>query len=64
MNAIIGFSELLADQDLTQKERDYYAGLVNINTGTLLNLINDIIDISKIEAHELTLRLEPIEPHT
>lgn len=63
MNAIIGFSELLADPDLTQKERDYYAGLVNINTGTLLNLINDIIDISKIEAHELTLRLEPIEPH-
>ncbi|PKP16942.1 MAG: hypothetical protein CVU06_13740, partial [Bacteroidetes bacterium HGW-Bacteroidetes-22] len=63
MNAIIGFSELLADQDLTQNERDYYAGLININTGTLLNLINDIIDISKIEAHELTLRVEPIDPH-
>lgn len=62
MNAIIGFSELLADPDITRSEREYYQSLVNVNSEVLLNLINDIIDISKIEARQLTLRIEPTDP--
>lgn len=50
MNAIIGFSELLKDGDLSDISREDYLDLISKNGENLLNLINDIIDISKIEA--------------
>lgn len=61
MNAIIGFSELLADPDTSPEERKDYYELVNVNTNILLNLINDIIDISKIEAGQMEILREPVK---
>lgn len=52
LNAIIGFSELLAQTDDPQ-ERQEYAGIVSRNNELLLQLINDILDLSKIEANTL-----------
>ncbi|MGC8865458.1 MAG: transporter substrate-binding domain-containing protein [Bacteroidales bacterium] len=60
MNAIIGFSELLADPDTSPEEKKDYYELVNVNANILLNLINDIIDISKIEAGQMEIQREPV----
>ena len=57
MNGIIGFSELLKEEDVTSDERSRYTTIINDNCKVLLNLIDDIIDISKIEANELSLQL-------
>ena len=53
MNAIIGFSELLNDTDLTAEGRQEYIRLINDNSRELLNLLEDIIDVAKIEANQI-----------
>lgn len=53
MNAIVGFSELLNDPDLTDDIRREFIGLINENSKVLLSLIEDIIDVAKIEAEQL-----------
>lgn len=55
LNAIIGFSDLLLHTD-EQEEKEEYNRLINKNTELLLKLINDIIDLSKIEAGYMNLR--------
>jgi len=52
MNSVIGFSELLADEDLTDNQRKYLE-LILLNGKHLLQLINDILDLSKIEAGKM-----------
>ncbi len=49
LNAIVGFSTLLADTE-DARERREYAGIVEQNSALLLQLISDILDLSKIEA--------------
>ncbi len=55
MNSIVGFAGLLGDADLTRSEREEYVELINSSCNTLLHLIDDILDISKIEAGQLTI---------
>ena len=56
MNAIIGFSDLLVDPDTKEgDEREELVTHINNNCNTLLHLIDDIIDLAKIEANELTV---------
>jgi signal transduction histidine kinase len=61
LNAILGFSEILIDQtfgELNERQARY---LTNINNSGrhLLDLINDILDLSKIEAGKMELQAEP-----
>ncbi len=58
MNAIIGFSSLLSNAHLPPQRQSTYLGLIQENCHYLLRLIDDIVDISKIEAEQLTLRME------
>lgn len=53
MNAIIGFANLLKTPDLSKEEIDEFNQQITLNSSTLLQLIDDIIDISKIEAGQL-----------
>jgi PAS domain S-box-containing protein len=53
MNAIIGFSEILTNQDLSQEEREEFIKYITQGSNTLMNLIEDIIDITKIEAGQI-----------
>jgi PAS domain S-box-containing protein len=50
MNGILGFSQLLKDPDLDKSARDQFIDLIGISTQRLLNIITDIVDISKIES--------------
>ncbi len=54
MNAIIGFSELALKTTLSEKQRDY-VDTIKQSSHSLLGVINDILDYSKIEAGKLTL---------
>lgn len=55
MNAIIGFSHLLNDPDIGDENKSEIVSHITHNSDTLLNLIDDIIDISKIEAGQLEI---------
>jgi PAS domain S-box-containing protein len=55
MNAIIGFSDLLTDDDLTRNEKLDYSIHIKKAGESLMNLISDIIDIAKIEAGQLQI---------
>ena len=50
MNGIIGFSELLLDVNIQEKDKKRYANIIVNSSKQLLNIVNDILDISKIEA--------------
>ncbi len=58
LNAIIGMSELLSETKLTD-EQEKYIGVFKRAGDTLLSLVNDILDLSKIEAHQLILERIP-----
>ena len=53
MNAILGFSELLDDENIDAGDRQNFVRIILQNGEMLMNLINDIIDISKIESGQL-----------
>ncbi len=60
MNAIVGFADLLKDEELPPEKTVKYVNIIDSNSHQLLALINDIIDISKIEAGQVSLSLSAI----
>ena len=61
MNAILGFSNLLKKKNLSEEKKDQYLEFIEFEGKNLLNLISDIIDFSKIEANQLTVKNEPCD---
>ncbi len=61
MNAILGFSEILEGKIRNEQHRQYLA-LIRASGKSLMTLINDILDLSKIEAGKMKLKYEPINP--
>jgi len=60
MNAILGFSELLEPEGLTPRQSQYVRAIRD-NGVALLHLINDILDLSKLEAGKLELHPDPTD---
>ncbi|MGH8866799.1 MAG: PAS domain S-box protein [Actinomycetes bacterium] len=60
LNAVLGFAQLLEMEDLEEDQRESALHIARAGRH-LLNLINEVIDIARIEANELTLSLEPVE---
>ena len=59
MNGILGFSELLDDDTLSHEKRRTYLGIINTNGQHLLSIINDILDIAKIDSNQLVINKIP-----
>jgi signal transduction histidine kinase/CheY-like chemotaxis protein/HPt (histidine-containing phosphotransfer) domain-containing protein len=64
MNAIMGFSKLLADKELTNQTGKQYADYIYSGAVNLLKIINDILDVAKIEAGQLTIKLKTCRINT
>ena len=60
LNAIVGFSDLLMVTE-DQEEKEEFIQIINANNELLLKLINDILDLSKIEAGSVELKYEPFD---
>ena len=62
LNAIVGFSQLIAESN-DEEERKTYYGIVESNNGRLLELINEILDLSKIESGIIEFTIGPTSLH-
>ncbi len=61
MNAVIGFTSLLRETQL-DADQSRYVRMIESSGEGLLEVINDVLDISKIEAGRLELSIEPVDP--
>lgn len=60
LNAIVGFSDLLMNSE-EQADREEYMQIINTNNELLLKLINDILDLSKLESGSVELKYEDFD---
>jgi PAS domain S-box-containing protein len=63
LNALVGFSTIIASKSLTEDKLNKYSELISKNAKLLLNVINDILDISKIEAGQIEINLTDIDAY-
>ncbi len=61
LNAVIGFSELLRQGNIQPAEQDEYLRSINLAGSALLNLINDVLDLSKLEADQMTINYARVD---
>jgi two-component system, cell cycle sensor histidine kinase PleC len=64
LNAILGFSEIIAKEMYGPLQNDRYleyAQIIHSSGGHVLSLINDLLDLSKLDAGKLELQVEPVE---
>lgn len=58
LNAIVGFSNILAsDMELNDEEKQEFVDTINKNNTLLLKLINDVLDLSRIESGQITMQM-------
>lgn len=56
LNAIVGFSNLMNSEEVLEpEEREQFVKLINTNSDLLLKLINDILDLSRMESGKMSL---------
>lgn len=60
MNAIIGFSNLLIDNELSEKKRNKYISIIQSSSNQLLSIINDILTISSLETKQETINIDKV----
>lgn len=63
LNAIVGFSRIISESDNAEERREYYE-IVDANNERLLQLINEILDLSKIESGIVEFTYGPVRLHT
>ncbi len=61
MNAIVGYAELLTRPNIEREKQELWAAHIQRSTGHLLSLVNDVLDISKIEAGEMSIFPEAVD---
>ncbi len=61
MNGIIGFSEMLIDPNKTNEQRQLYTKIIIKSSRQLLNIVNDVLDIARIEAGQIKVNAEAVD---
>ena len=56
LNAIVGFTQLIADKEIAMDEKEEYAPIILMNVDLLLKLVNDILDLARIESGHLVFQ--------
>lgn len=56
LNAIVGFSQIILDEDISREEQEQFYEYISQNSNQLISLVNDIIDLSKLESNQLVIR--------
>lgn len=64
LGAMIGFADLLKDSSISDEERLSYANVITRNGTQLSHIINDILDISKVESGQISIEYLEVEPVT
>ncbi|OFX23020.1 MAG: hypothetical protein A2033_16415 [Bacteroidetes bacterium GWA2_31_9] len=60
MNGIMGFAQMLANPDVTFEKRKFYSEIITNNCNQLLSILNDILDVSKIETGQMKIYNEAV----
>jgi PAS domain S-box-containing protein len=63
LNAIVGFSGLLRGNDISKEDKEEYVGVIHKNSDSLMSLINNIIDVAKIESGKISVEHERVNIH-
>ncbi len=58
LNGILGFSELLRQDDISAEERNQYINIIKISGKSILKIVDDVLDLGRIETKEIELHLE------
>lgn len=61
MNGIVGFSQLLKKPELDKEKQVKYVNIITSCSNRLMNLVNDILDISSLETGQIELDIEPVD---
>ncbi len=61
MNCIVGFAKLLADPELPAEDRVEFVHLIQESANSLLTLLGDLLDVSRIETGQLRVNMRPVE---
>jgi signal transduction histidine kinase len=61
MNGILGFTNLLQEQDLTGEQRKEYIDIIKKSGDRMMNTVNDLIDISRIETGQVDINVEDVK---
>jgi len=61
LNAVMGFVNILTSMKTTKEERDEMVKLIDLNSQRLLRLINDMIDLSRIESNNMEIKYTDVE---
>lgn len=61
LNSIVGFSNLVCEENLSEEEKNEYCLIINKNSEMLLTLINDILDISRMESGRMQFHFSEVE---
>ncbi len=61
MNAIVGFSQLLTEENISDSDKRRFTAQISESADSLLTLINDILDLAKIESNEITINKTKFE---
>lgn len=64
MNAVLGFSDLIAGEELTPEKFKKYSSLIKMSGEQLIRIIDDIIDISRIEMNQMMITIQPLHIYT
>lgn len=62
MNAILGFSSLMKDDSLAVDERNEFIDIIDVSVSKLIRLINEIIELSKIESGDIPIKIQQYSP--